>query len=114
MIAYSTSDKNGNQKDALFKICGNTIIKYCQSTIKYLVRLISKWKQNKYILRLIKDERTYCHQICTLRYSKGNFLAQGEVHYVKFKCPRKNEAHLELYTCGKYKIFFSIFIIPMK
>jgi hypothetical protein len=42
MIAYSTSDKNGNQRDALFKICGNTIIKYCQSTIKYLVRLISK------------------------------------------------------------------------
>ena len=41
MIAYSTSDKNGNQKDAVFKICGNIVIKHCQSTIKYLVRWIS-------------------------------------------------------------------------
>lgn len=105
MIAYSISDKNGNQRDAVFKPCKNTI-KRCQSTILYLVRWILKWKQNKFTLRLIKDERTYCHQICTLRYSKGNFLAQGEVHYVKFKCPRKNDAHLELYTCGKCKIFF--------
>ena len=43
MIAYSTSDKNGNQTDAVFKICGNTI-KHCQYTIMYLIRWISKAK----------------------------------------------------------------------
>lgn len=37
MTAYST-DKNGNQSDTIFKMCGNKI-KHCQSTILYLVKM---------------------------------------------------------------------------
>lgn len=44
MIAYSTSDNNGNQTDAVFKICGNTTIKHCQYPIMCLIRWISKAK----------------------------------------------------------------------